>query len=122
MDKTSDKDDVTRSIPVIDWRTIDPAMIRGEGIPIEELLTYREKLDELLRNAPGQFVLIVGREIIACFPDFDGAAELAAEHFGGRKVLIKKIAPTEPIHSLGGAKLKPHYAIGATLGSWLGTP
>jgi hypothetical protein len=94
----------------IDWRTIDPATIQGEGVPVEELLTYREKLDELLQHAPGQFVLIVGREIISLFPDLDSAARYATEQFGGRPVLIKKVAAVEPIHSLGGAMLEPSQA------------
>ena len=91
---------------VIDWRTIDPAIIRGNGILVEELLTYREKLDELLQRGSGQFVLIVGREIISLFPSLESAALHASEKFGERDVLIKRIAEVAPIHTLGGAVLE----------------
>ena len=90
---------------VIDWRTIDEATIRENGILVEELLTFRENIDELLQHGSGQFVLIVGREIVSLFPDLETAASYATERFQGRDVLIKKISLTSPIHTVGGAAL-----------------
>jgi hypothetical protein len=90
---------------VLDWRTIESTTIRGEGIPIEELLFYREKINELLQHAEGRYVLIVGRAVVSLFDDLDAAAQYSAQHYAGKAVLIKKIAAIEPIHTLGGAIL-----------------
>jgi hypothetical protein len=91
----------------IDWRTVDPETIRGEGIPAEELRYYAERIEELLSHAEGRYVLIVGREVISLFEDLDSAAGYAREHYGDRAVLIKKVAAVEPIHTLGGGVLSP---------------
>ncbi len=106
--------DLTRSRSV-DWRTVDLSTVDGEGLPIEELRFYQEKLGEMLSVARGRFVLIVGREIVAYFDDLDSAAQFAAEHHRSRFVLIKKVDASEPIHSLGGAELEPiHSTLGST--------
>src|SRR3954468_16336407 len=54
LDTKSDRTDRA----IVDWRTIDPATIQGEGIPVEELRFFIEIIDEMLRTAPGQYVLI----------------------------------------------------------------
>ncbi len=101
---------------VIDWRTIDPATIRGEGIPVEELLYYREKIEDLLRDAEGRYVLIVGRQVVSLFPDLDEAARYAAQWHPDRPVLIKKVVAAESVHSLGGAVIRPAIASGGARG------
>jgi hypothetical protein len=138
MGETLDTDESTRSIPVavtsssveesvqpqlstipregtVDWRKLDPSTIRESGILVEELLTYRENLDDLLQRGSGQFVLIVGREIISLFPNLESAARYAAEHFRGRDLLIKKISQFEPIHTLGGAVLETRHATASVI-------
>ena len=96
---------------VIDWRTIDPESLRSRSILVEELLTYRSRLNELMRNAPGMYVLIVGSEIVSTFPNLDQAVGYARS-YGKRPVLIKKIAEVEPVHSLGGVPPVLAKAIG----------
>ena len=100
---------------VKDWRTIDPESIRKGGILVAEQLLYREKLDDLLRDGEGRLVLIVGSEIISFFDDLTEAAEYAIKHYGGRPVLIKKVAATEPIHSFGGAVVVSDRGIGESI-------
>jgi len=86
----------------VDWRTIDPSTIEGTNVPVEELQTYRENIDELLRSHQGQYVLIVGREIIAYFEDFESAAKHAEREFRGRSLLVKKVAQFQQVHRIGG--------------------
>jgi hypothetical protein len=90
-----------RSDSFIDWRTLDPSTIQGEGIPLEELLFYREKIENLLATAPGRYVLIVGREIGGYFETLELAARYAAERYGRRPILIKKVVSKEPVHTFG---------------------
>jgi hypothetical protein len=93
----------------IDWRTLDPDLIRGDGVQVEELRTYRDQINHLLADdkGQGQYVLIVGSDVIQLFPDLDEAVEHARKCLGDRQFLIKQITPTEPVHSLGGATLEP---------------
>jgi hypothetical protein len=81
---------------IIDWRTLDPATIHGE------LRNYRDKIEELLDQAAGQYVLIADQNIIAYFPDLESAASHAEDFFRDRSLLIKKVVATEPVHTLGG--------------------
>jgi hypothetical protein len=83
----------------IDWLTLDPATIEGEKGPIEELRFYRENIEELLRSHKGQYVLIVDREIIAYFEDFESAGKHVERNFRGRSLLLKKVARFQPIVS-----------------------
>ena len=84
-----------------DWRTVDPSTIQGEGIPVEELRFFGQKIDELLRDGAGQYVLIVGREI-RFFPDIEAATRYAEGSFRGGPILIKKVVAMEPMHGTGG--------------------
>jgi Family of unknown function (DUF5678) len=85
----------------VDWRKIDPSTIQGTNIPVEELRFYRENIDELLQSHEGQYVLIVGREIIAYFEDLGSAARHAEREFRGQTLLVKKVARFDPIQSIG---------------------
>jgi hypothetical protein len=89
-----------RSGEFIDWLTLDPATIEGEG-RIEQLRFYREKIEEMLRSHDGQYVLIVDRAIIAYFEDFESAAKHAIGNFRDRSLLVKKVARFEPIVTIG---------------------
>ncbi len=88
---------------VIDWRTLDPSTIRGDGVPVEELHFYQEHLEGLLRAGEGRYVLIVGRDVIAFFDNIEAAAGHAEEHYRDKAVLIKRVVASGPIHTLGGA-------------------
>jgi hypothetical protein len=100
----------------IDWRTIDPSTIRGEAIPVEELQFYVETLDKLLQMAPGRYVLISGRQVVAFFDDLDSAAEFATSHYSGKIILIKKIVATEPIPSLESGVIERVHPTACTIG------
>ena len=98
--RTSNEEVITparRSGQLIDWLTLDPATLEGEEGRIEELRFYRENIEELLRSHEGQYVLIVDREIIAYFEDFESAAMHAIGNFKGRSLLVKKVARFQPI-------------------------
>jgi hypothetical protein len=51
-----------------DWRTFEPSMLPGgaKATLAAELVTYRDRLDELLQHE-GQYVVIKGREIAGFF-------------------------------------------------------
>jgi hypothetical protein len=71
---------------------------------LEELITYKDHLDELLQRK-GDYVLIKGRRIIGIFTDRQDAIEKAVALFGTEPALIKRIVAREPIITLGGAAL-----------------
>ncbi len=88
----------------LNWRTFDPTKVEGDTSLLEELVTYKDHLEELLKRK-GDYVLIKGRQIIGIFADRREAIEKAVDLFGGQPALIKKIVAKEPIHTLGGAAL-----------------
>src|ERR1700734_2670890 len=83
------------------WRTFDPSKAEGDRSLIEELTTYRDHLDELLKRK-GDYVLTKGREVMGVFADREEAVDKAIELFGGQPALVKRIVAKEPIHTLGG--------------------
>jgi hypothetical protein len=87
----------------LDWRTFDlSTFAHNDRFKLmEELLTYRDHLKELLHHK-GKYVLIKGREVIGIYADEREAICEAATRFGGEPVLIKQIAVKELIHSMGG--------------------
>jgi hypothetical protein len=93
-----------RSKPLLNWRTFDPSSINGDDSLAEELLTYKQHLDELLKRK-GQYVLIKGSEVIDYFSTLDAALEAAAERFGGAPALIKQVVEREPVYPAGGLAL-----------------
>jgi hypothetical protein len=90
--------------PSRDWRTYDPTKVEGDQTLLEELVTYKDHLDELLQRK-GDYVLIKGRRIIGIFTDRQDAIEKAVALFGTEPALIKRIVAREPILTLGGAAL-----------------
>jgi hypothetical protein len=85
----------------LNWRTFDPSSIDGDDPLIEELLTYKKHLDELIEHK-GEYVLIKGAEVVEFFATLDAALEAAAERFGDDPALIKQVVEKEPVHSAGG--------------------
>ena len=84
-----------------DWRRFDPAVHLEQGDPMaEELTTFGLRLDELL-PFEGQYALIQGREIRGIFPTRRQALDEAADRFGDRPALVKRIAALEPIEEAG---------------------
>jgi hypothetical protein len=86
----------------LDWRTIDPSTIQGDDIPVEELRHYQKNIDKMMCEAPGQYVLIAGREILAYLTDLESAASEARRRCEGRSFLIKKVAWLQPVQTFGG--------------------
>ncbi len=88
----------------INWRTFDPSKVEGDQTLLDELITYKDHLEELLKRK-GDYVLIKGRQVIGIFADRQEAIEKAVDLFGGEPVLVKQIVVKEPIHTLGGGIL-----------------
>jgi hypothetical protein len=62
------------------WRTFDPVMLKGglKAPLATELVTYRDRLDELLRHE-GQYVLIKGRVVAGFFRNRRSAVAAAID-------------------------------------------
>jgi hypothetical protein len=84
-----------------DWRTSDPANFAGAEGLADELTTYKEHLDELLRRE-GDFVLIKGRQVIGIYSDREQALQAALDRSQDHPFLVKRIVAKEPIHTTGG--------------------
>jgi len=69
-----------------------------------ELVTYRDRLDELLCHK-GQYVVIKGRVIAGFFHDRKSAVAAAIAQYGPGPVLIKKVVEREPVRRIGHAIL-----------------
>lgn len=91
---------------LFDWRKFDPSMVRGTHADVlaRDLITYRDHLDELLRDA-GKYVLIVAGKIIGIYAEKDDAKREVMARFADQHVLIKQIAAKEPMISMGGVVL-----------------
>jgi hypothetical protein len=63
----------------------------------EEIATYCNSLPTLLREQPGQFVLIKGTEIVGTFPDRSAALRAGYRRFGIVPFLVRQIAEPEPV-------------------------
>jgi hypothetical protein len=89
-----------------DWRTFEPSMLPGgaKATLAAELVTYRERLDELLRHE-GQYVVIKGREIAGFCRNRRSAVEAAVAAYGPGPFLVKKVVEKEPIRRIGHASL-----------------
>lgn len=87
-----------------DWRTFEPSMLEGGAkAPLAtELITYRDRLDELLQHE-GEFVVIKGREIAGFFRNRRSAVEAAIAAYGPILCLVKKVVEKEPIRQIGHA-------------------
>lgn len=87
-----------------DWHTYDPTTVEGDQTLLEELITYKEHLDELLERE-GDYVVIKGRQVVGIFADREDAMEKAVDLYGTEPALIKRIVAREPVFTLGGAAL-----------------
>ncbi len=77
----------------------------GARAPLaSELITYRDRLDELLRHE-GQYVVIKGQEIAGYFRTRRSAIEAAVDAYGPAPFLVKKVVEKEPIRKIGHASL-----------------
>jgi len=97
----------------MDWRTFDPSTVRGTNAAelAEQLVTYRDHLDELLRHE-GKYVVIKGREIVGIYADRDKALIEAATRFGGEPAMVKQIVAGG---NLGGASRDSSTRLGCTI-------
>jgi hypothetical protein len=86
----------------IDWRDFDPSgLLGGEQAPLAaELMTYRDRLDELLKHK-GQFVVIKGKSILGYYRDRQAALTAAFEEYGAVPVLVKQVVEMEPVRRFG---------------------
>jgi hypothetical protein len=90
----------------IDWRDFDPSWLPdGERATLAaELVTYRDRLDELLKYK-GQFVVIKGQSILGYYRDRRAALAAAHGEYGAIPVLVKQIVEREPVRRLGNVDL-----------------
>jgi hypothetical protein len=88
-----------------DWRKYDPSLHLREGGSrlAAELLTFRDRLPELLRNK-GKYVLIKGSEVIGIYDRREDALREKVERFRDAPALVKKIAAKEPVCDFGGVE------------------
>jgi hypothetical protein len=88
---------------LFNWRTFEPSML-PEGMNSSlalELVTFRDKLDEMLAGHEGEFVVIKGDKIIGYHADRDDAVNEVFEKFGTQSALVKKVMELEPLLQLG---------------------
>ncbi len=88
---------------LFNWRTFEPSMLRdGSNSPLaQELVTYRDKLDEMLDGHEGDFVVIKGGKIIGYYANREDAVDEVFARFGTEPALIKKVMELEPLLLLG---------------------
>ena len=86
---------------MFDWSKYDPATTPGATMLVDEMVTYRDRLEELLENE-GKFVLIKGREVVGIYETREEAIHQAVERFRDAPVFIKRIARKEPMIQFGG--------------------
>jgi hypothetical protein len=91
-------------VKLFDWHKFDPSMIKADsGAPLtDELLTYRDRLDELLKDK-GKYVLIKGCSVVGIYNAREEALCEATRRFKGDPVLIKQIVAKEPVAYVGSA-------------------
>ena len=84
--------------------TFDPLMLKGglKAPLATELVTYRDRLDELLLHE-GHYVVIKGRVIAGFFDDRESAVAAAIAQDGPGPVLMKKVVEREPVCRIGQA-------------------
>jgi hypothetical protein len=84
---------------VFNWRDFDPATLNGKNDFVEELTSYRDNLETLLRDR-GKFVVIKGNETIGVYRTQSSAMKVALR-FAPGPVLVKKIVEEEPVREIG---------------------
>jgi hypothetical protein len=88
---------------LFDWRTFDPRMLPGGlDAPLAvELVTYRDRLDEMLPHHEGDFVVIKNDRIEGYYGNRKAALRAAFKLFCREPVLIKKVIEKEPVRRIG---------------------
>jgi hypothetical protein len=91
---------------LFDWRTYDPSMAphQADDLLADELMTYRNRLQELLKD-PGRFVLIKGHEVIGIYESREEALQQSINRFQQAPALVKQIVAKEPVRDFGGVAL-----------------
>ncbi len=96
---------VPRPILSIGARSTRRCFRGGAEAPLAtELVTYRDRLDQLLRHK-GQYVVIKGSAVAGFFRDRGSAVAAAIAAYGPGPVLIKKIVERKPVRRIGHAIL-----------------
>ena len=91
---------------IINWRTFDPSCLPDgdQSTLAVELVTYRDRLDELLEHE-GQYVVIKGQLVLGYYRDRRAALAAAHADFGTVPVLIKQVVEFEPVRRVGNIKI-----------------
>ena len=88
-----------------DWHSYDPTKVEGDQTLIEELITYKEHLDELLERKGDYASSSRGARWSGSSPIVRLRWESRFNLFGTEPALIKRIVASEPVVTLGGAAL-----------------
>jgi hypothetical protein len=72
----------------------------------EELKTYQAHQADLLRQSPGKFVLVKGREIVGLYDREDEAFSEAYRRFRLSGFMIKQILEHEKVYTIGGSSFE----------------
>jgi hypothetical protein len=90
----------------LDWSTFGPSLFEnsGDDTRMEELVTYRDHLRDLLRHE-GKYVVIKGPEVIGIYAERHAALRKTVTRFGDQPVFVKQIVAKEPMISMGGVIL-----------------
>jgi hypothetical protein len=96
--------DIASRPDLFNWRDFDPAMLPGGlDTPLAvELVTYRDRLDEMLAEHEGDFVVIRGDRIAGFHASRKEALEAAFKEFGREPALIKQVVEKEPVRRIRG--------------------
>jgi hypothetical protein len=103
MENSTSSSQVITDGKFFNWRTFEPSML-PDGMNSSlalELVTFRDKLDEMLAGHEGDFVVIKGDKIIGYHAERDDAVHEVFEKFGTHSALVKKVMELEPLLSLG---------------------
>ena len=84
-------------------RTIQP---EEAGVLEQEVRTWLAHRDELVRQAPGKFVVIKGTTIFGIFDDETEAYAQAYRHLGRVPFLLRPIQEEEEVYYVGGSALE----------------
>jgi hypothetical protein len=96
--------DVASRPDLFNWRDFDPAMLPGslDALLAVELVTYRNRLDEMLADHEGDFVVIQGDRIAGFHGSRKEALEAVFKEFGREPALIKQVVEKEPVRRISG--------------------
>lgn len=73
-----------------------------------ERATYARRKPDLLREAPGKFVVFVGETMIGPFDDRPSALKAAYRTFGVRSIYVRQVLAEEPRAETGASEVCPY--------------